>query len=197
MKYKIGDRVVFRYGDSTFPGIINEIVNMFGNEIGYGIDSKEFPFGLYVSEVNICFRVKNSEEEKEVKTVPCDIVDYKVFNDKVVVVTFADGTEEKAVCDKRDNFDLERAVEVCVMKKQVGGHKAYNKLVRDAMKQLKAVDDHKKKEKAEEELKAKRRQKDIERKLKRKEKKRQEEIEIQKEAYLKAMQVLEASRKTE
>ena len=116
---------------------------------------------------------------------------------KTKVVTFADGTEEKAVCDQRDRFDLERAVEVCVMKKQVGGHKVYNKLVRDAMKQLKAVDDHKKKEKAEEELKAKRRQKDIERKLKRKEKKRQAEIEIQKEAYLKAMQVLEASRKTE
>lgn len=118
---------------------------------------------------------------------PDEIIDYKVFNDKVVVLYFADGTEEKTVCNAKDKFSIERAAEVGVMKKKLGGSNAYNKLVNNAIKQIEAINKRKAAEKAEEELQAHRRQKDIERKIKRKEKKREEQIEIQKEAYIRAM----------
>ena len=68
------------------------------------------------------------------------IKDYKIINDKVVIVTFVDGTTEKAVCDPEDTFDLERAVEICICKKMFGGTKAYNDAIRKALKQIDAID---------------------------------------------------------
>ena len=44
------------------------------------------------------------------------IKDYTVYNNKAVIVEFTDGTEEKAVVHEGDVFDLERAVEICVLK---------------------------------------------------------------------------------
>ena len=120
-------------------------------------------------------------------TIQPVITDYKVFNNKVVVVWFDDGTTEKATCDKLDVFDLERAIEVCIVKKKFGGSNEYNKTVRRAMKQIAAIDKNKKLEKEEQELLAKKKAKEIARKIKRIEKKRQEQIDMMAEAYLKAM----------
>ena len=90
--------------------------------------------------------------DKEKKYDPYEIVDYKVINDTVVIVTFADETTEKAVCNKNDTYDFERAIEICICKKKFGGTKEYNTAIKNALRQVKAVDEKKKKEAEEKEL---------------------------------------------
>lgn len=125
------------------------------------------------------------------KEVPT-IIDYKIIGNKVVIVTFKDGTTEKAVCDEKDTFDLERAIEVCLLKKIFGGSKEYNNAIKIAMRQVKAVDDKKKKDAEEAEKIAKKRAKVAAYKAKKIAKKRQEQINIQCEAFLKAMKMYDA-----
>ena len=114
-----------------------------------------------------------------------------LVENKVVEVTFADGTKEKAVCQEPDVFSLETAIAICLAKKIMGGSSAYNNAVKRGVK----VYEDKLKEaelaKAERERIEKKRAKRLaykERKLaKRKEQEREEKIEIQKEAYIRAM----------
>lgn len=194
MKYKIGENVFFIYGGKLKCGKIVAWKILDETLVNYIIESTEPCELVNISEKCICNRIytKNNDVKKESDVSkyidPYEIVDYKIYNNKVVVFTFADGTEERAVCDPKDKFDIERAAEVGIVKKKLGGSNAYNTLVKRAMNQIKAVDRRKAAEIAEAELKAHRRQKDIERKIKRKEKKREEQIEIQKEAFLRAMQ---------
>ena len=115
------------------------------------------------------------------------ITDYKIINDTVVFFTFSDGTEIKTVCNPNDEFDLYEAAKIAICKKRFGGTKEYNNAVRDAVRQVYAVTKRKVDEVAEEERIAKRKAKYVERQAKRKEKKRQAQIDIQKEAFLKAM----------
>ena len=115
------------------------------------------------------------------------IVDYTILNDRVVIVTFEDGTTEKAVCSPKDEFDLERAIEVCVCKKMFGGTKHYNDAINHAIRDIKDIDNRRLRDKEEAERIAKKKAKYQERKLRRQEKKRQEQVNIQAEAFLKAM----------
>lgn len=126
---------------------------------------------------------------KTIKNIPCKIVDYKIINETVVIVTFADGTTEKAVCNKNDKFDFDRAIEICVCKKMFGGTKAYNDAVKNALRQVKAVDDKKRRESKEKEIEENRKAKVERRKAKRREQRIQQRIDIQAEAFLKAMQM--------
>ena len=125
--------------------------------------------------------------DKEKKYDPYEIVDYKVINDTVVIVTFADGTTEKAVCNKNDTYDFERAIEICICKKKFGGTKAYNSAIKNALRQVKAVDEKKKKEAEEKELAERREAKIAKRKAKRKAQRRQQRIDDMSEAFLNAM----------
>lgn len=116
------------------------------------------------------------------------IVDYKIIDNTVVIFTFSDGTTEKTICDhKFDEFDLNKAIEIVICKKKFGGTKAYNNAVRKAIKQIKNIDARKKAESEEQERIAHRKAKYAERQAKRKAKRRQEQIDIQSEAFLKAM----------
>lgn len=115
------------------------------------------------------------------------IEDYKIINDTVVIVTFEDRTTEKAVCNKNDVFDFERAIEICVLKKMLGGTKAYNDLIKNAMKDIKYIDDMRKWKAEKEELAKRREAKIAKRKAKRKEQRRQQRIDDMSEAFLKAM----------
>lgn len=142
---------------------------------------KKFESDLYIG--NYPDKPKNNEEPKMKKF---NIVDYKVYNNKAVAVTFEDGTEEKAVCNEDDNFDLERGVEVCVLKHVLGVDK-YKELVREANRQIKAVDKAIEDKKAEEEMIARKKAKAARHKAKRLERKRNARIAEMKEAYLGAM----------
>lgn len=115
------------------------------------------------------------------------IEDYKIINNTVVIVTFEDRTTEKAVCNKNDVFDFERAIEICVLKKMLGGTKAYNDLIKNAMKDIKYVDDMRKWKVEREELEKRREAKIAKRKAKRKAQRKQQRIDDMSEAFLKAM----------
>ena len=127
-----------------------------------------------------------------------EIEDVQSINDKVVIVKFADGTSEKAVLSENDTFSLEQGVSICITKKILNkvlkganGTSAYNKLVDYGLK----VYDKKQKE-IKEAIAAKKAEKDAEqrkidrirkKRAKHKAKLREEQIEIQAEAYRRAM----------
>lgn len=69
-----------------------------------------------------------------------------IVPNKVIEVTFADGTKEKSVCREPDTFSLERAISICISKKIMGGSSAYNNAVKRGMK---VYEDKQKKESAE------------------------------------------------
>lgn len=117
-----------------------------------------------------------------------DIADVNRY-DNTVVVSFADGTKTSAVLDSEDKFNLEQGISICITKKLLGedGHSVYNKLIRRALKVMKrnekaaeAAAKKKEDEKRARELKKARSER-------RKAKSREAKIEIQKEAYLRAM----------
>lgn len=125
----------------------------------------------------------------------CSIVDVNIIvSDKVVEVTFADGTKEKSVCREPDVFSLESAISICISKKVMGGSSAYNNAVKRGMK---VYEDKQKKEaaeKAEQERIEKKRAKRLAYKERRVAKKREEQIAIQAEAYLRAMKAMDDSK---
>ena len=74
------------------------------------------------------------------KYIMPDIIDVSVMGDKVVSVTFADGTREKAVLAADDKFSFEQGVSICITKKMLSmqtngnGSSAYNKLINHCLK---------------------------------------------------------------
>lgn len=145
------------------------------------------------------------------KVIMPDIKDVKVVpnNDtpKVVMVYFADGTVEKAVLDSSDTYSLEQGISICITKKVLGGGYAgsgssiYNKVIARAMK---IMNDN---QRADEEAKAAtaaemaREKKIAEKNRQRKEaqiaRKREEEIQIQTEAYYRAMKKIQEENKAD
>lgn len=130
------------------------------------------------------------------KQVMADFKDIKEY-DGAVVVTFTDGTKTKAVLDYEDDYTLEQGISICITKKLLGeeGSSLYNKLIDRALKVKKKNEDAVKK--AEEKKLEQKRRKEAAaaRKAQRKLKKREEQIEIQKEAYIRAMKTLNESEK--
>ena len=136
-----------------------------------------------------------------------EIKDVKIIvPDKVVEVTFTDGTKEKSVCREPDVFSLESAISICISKKIMGGSSAYNNAIKHGMKVYEDKLKKEAEEKAEQERIEKKRAKRLaykerrsakraEEEMIRKEREREEQIEIQKEAYLRAMDVLRSENK--
>ena len=123
---------------------------------------------------------------------PYDIVDVNILvENKVVEVTFADGTKQKSVCMEPDTFSLETAIAVCVSKKLIGGTKNYNDAVRRGVKFYENKQKNQKEleelQKHIEEKRAKRRAKKQKRAEERAAKERKEQIAIQTEAYIRAL----------
>lgn len=109
-------------------------------------------------------------------TVMPSITDIKIIKDKVVIVSFSDGTQEKSVCAEGDIFSVENGVTICLMKKFLAdkchtesGTSIYNKLVKMAMKEIGASEKKKQeeKDKIREEKKARKEAHDKESKKKR------------------------------
>ena len=114
----------------------------------------------------------------------------EIVPNKVVKVVFCDGTVEKVVCHEGDTFSLEMAITICMAKKLYGGTAAYNKAVRDGMKIYKERLEWKQKAKEDQDRIAKKKQKRKEYLARREARRRDEQIEIQKEAYIRAMKEL-------
>lgn len=123
-------------------------------------------------------------------TVVPAIEKIEIYNERVVKVTFKDGTFTKSICAENDIFDVDTGITICLLKKMLGknGHKIYNNMIRDAHK-LMNEQENKKIEKQMAKEEARKKQKEIEMKQKGKKMKAKEEaIDIQKQAYIRAMQ---------
>lgn len=151
---------------------------------------------------------KNGFVSKTVSVMP-DIVNVRIGGNevnKVVFVDFADRTTEKAVLSEDDTFSLEQGISICITKKLLNdkcgaGSSMYNKIIQRA---LKVFDTKEKKEIAkatekenEEKKFAKIKAKKEARRIKREEAERERQIEIQKEAYLRAMREYNNGTETE
>lgn len=129
-----------------------------------------------------------------------EIAKIDVKNETVVIMTFSDGTTEKAVTSPDDTFSLEQGISICLTKKLLSsltggnGSNTYNKLLHRAMKfyeneqakAIKAENDEKLEKERAERLAAKR----AKRKAKYEEKKREREISVQAEAYARALRMV-------
>ena len=109
------------------------------------------------------------------------IKDVKIYNDKVVEVTFSNGDKQKTVCDDCQ-FDIIISVMVCVMKEMYG--KSVYSIISKRYDEIEKEKAAKKDEQERLEALKKRR---IEKKKRRAEKRKQKAIEIQKQAYIEAM----------
>ena len=118
-------------------------------------------------------------------------VKVETYNDRVVKVTFEDGSFTKSVCSDNDTFDLDVGITICILKRAMGkdGHKLYNNMMRDIHKIM--DENEKDKEKARKdkaERKAKQRKTELKAAAK-KAKARQDQIDIQKTAFVEALRV--------
>lgn len=144
-------------------------------------------------------------QDSKVKTVIPAIVKVKPINNRVVIVEFADGTQEKAVLAKEDTFSLEQGISICITKKLLSniigsgnGSSVYNKLIDYAIKKYED-DIAYEKELAEIEAKEKQAAEKKEHKKQAKEKKqqdkyRQDYIDAICEAVIKAMSAAESKK---
>lgn len=106
---------------------------------------------------------------------------------KVIRCTFADGKEEKAICDSLDVFDLETGIGICVAKHALGGSNAFNGYVRRAVSlynRMLREEARKAKEEAEAKAIIQRRE---EKRRKRAEKRRRQKIADMTEAFSNAL----------
>lgn len=124
-----------------------------------------------------------------------------IVPDKVVEVTFADGTKEKSVCKEPDTFSLESAISICISKKIMGGSSAYNNAVKRGMKVYEDKQKREAAEKEEQERIEKKRAKRLaykermaakraEEENQRKAREREEQIAIRAEAYLRVLDII-------
>ena len=125
------------------------------------------------------------------------ISDVKAVNDRVVIITFEDGTKEKAVLAENDTFSLEQGISICITKKLLDnlvngcGSSVYNKLIDYALKRYYQEQEWQEKKKeilAEATAQTQKREAKRQKRLdKVREKDRQEMIDILAEAIKKAM----------
>lgn len=143
----------------------------------------------------------NGYVDNDVCVMP-DIIDVSIIENngvkQVVVVEFADHSTEKAVVDTCDTFSFENGVSICIAKKmfskivgQKNGSSVYNKVVDRCLKVYKKKCAAKLKFEAEEKEKKQRYLKLIEKKrnkrIRQENEAREELINIQKEAFLRAL----------
>lgn len=118
-----------------------------------------------------------------------EIIDVKAINDKVVIVTFIDGTQTKAVCDKDDTFNLEVGIGICITKRLMSkdeqtGNSMFNKTIKNALKVMKRNEQLEKTRKEIEEEEKRIIEKIKRKKEKRAEKRRQKKIQMMADAIL-------------
>ena len=153
------------------------------------------------STIGICDEIclMNTKKEKKdmsrntikgTTVVVPEITNVQVFNNRAVKVTFADGSWTRSVAEKEEVFSLYIGVEICIFKRMLGkddGSKIYNKIMKNAFDKIDKIEREKNRA-AEERKKDKERKHKAELKRQAKALKKKEElINIQKEAYLRAL----------
>lgn len=183
------------YGVADMNFIYNGIIGSYNgikipNDAKTVIDTRN-PYGI---------KFIVTDKGKTVRDTVCvipHIKDIQVIHNRVVVVLFADGTKEKAVLDDADIFSLEQGISVCITKKMLSlktggnGSSAYNKIISHCLKVYENNRNAEEKAKLDEQAARDKENKTADKarakRIKRANKEREREIEIQKEAYLRAM----------
>lgn len=130
---------------------------------------------------------------KSERTIMPDIKDVKVYNNTVMMI-FVDDTKTVAVLDNEDKFNLEQGISICITKKLLGqdGSSIYNKLIKRALKLKKQKEKEATKAENDKKEAKRRKEKALARHMKKKAKRREEEIEMHKEAYIRAIEYVNA-----
>lgn len=153
-------------------------------------EDKEMPLHMTSEEFRKILGFDSESSNESVYPTPKP-VKVETYNNRVVKVTFEDGSFTKSVCSDNDTFDLDVGITICILKRVMGknGHKLYNNMMREIHK---IMDENEKgKEKARKE-KAERKAKQHKTELKaaaKKAKARQDQIDIQKTAFVEALRV--------
>ena len=176
-------KIIIKKGDVIYDGKVNSVVSSLFDCCG----SNKVCDNIFSKLINEYTAIPKVED---VKVIDSNGV-------KVTIVYFNDGTFEKSVCQKDDTFSFEYGIGLCISKKILfdltgeNGTTVYNRLIRQAVKAMKhnrKIEKEIKQESTAEEL---RRKKAAEKRKKRlakiAERKREEQIEIQAEAYRRAM----------
>lgn len=121
------------------------------------------------------------------------ISDVQTYNDRVVKVTFADGTFTKSVCSENDKFDLDVGITICLVKRMMAGDhpeeatKKYNNLIRNIHAMMKEKEIAKAEERKLKEQRKRKLQKAKNAKIAKRIKHKSEMQDIYKNAMLEAM----------
>lgn len=159
---------------------------------------KETPMkisGMYIMDTDTRNVIGRCLDLKSITLIPWftlqvpEIVDVKTINNKVIIVTFIDGTQTKAVCDKDDTFNLEVGIGICITKRLMSsdeqtGNSMFNKTIKNALKVMKRNEQLEKTRKEIEEEEKRIADKIKRKKEKRAEKRRQKKIQMMAEAIL-------------
>ena len=147
---------------------------------------------------------------KSTKGIMSEIETYNIIvPNKVVEVVFEDGTVEKTVCHEEDEFNIETMIMVAMLKKLLGSAGNFNNYVKRAVRTWNTMIECERKEKEEAERLEKKREKLAEKSKRRYEKRKarrdeeakakkqaeiDEQIHIQTQAYIKAMEYMESKK---
>lgn len=162
------------------------------------------PSNTYQTAFDICERLFNPRRPElfdEVKDIT--LIKEKNGRERGVIIDFKNGNRQKAVCVGEDEFNLEIGITICLTKYLAeayfhakNGSATYNKAVEKCIKFLDKKDLKKREEREKEKrikaAKAKRAEKKARREERKKNAAREEAIQIQVEAYRRAMYSKEA-----
>ena len=164
--------------------VLKELLNVEIKTVTCTPDNMEDNENMSVVFETIPLNVKYNKLEK-IKNVNV------IVPNKVVEVTFLDGTKEKSVCREPDVFSFEQAIGICISKKVMGGSSAYNNAVKRGIKvyenKIRKKEEDKEKQERIERKRAKKKAYKERRAAKKEQEEKEKQIEIQKEAYMRAM----------
>ena len=137
---------------------------------------------------------------KRTSSIP-KIKSFKVYQNKTVVVNFADGTKYHVTCTQNDTFDLEVGIEKCILKKMCGENfkNQIQAVIRSQEKAEKLAKEQVAAQKAEKEAREKKRLKNKERNLRRRVQKEAEfqvALQLKKEELIKKLDLTDKQKKT-
>lgn len=135
-----------------------------------------------------------------IRTICLHDIDRIEFYPPATKLILKDGREFVSVAQEGDEFDKERGVQECIMQ-YLFGDKSYHTYIRSLVKEADGVEEAKEKkiaeEKAAKEAQIKREKENREKRIVRERAQREYEIEVQKEAYLRAMREMKETNKEE
>ena len=157
--------------------------NMALNVNNFNIDWGEFTTAVYGPTTTISSTMVRLPK----------IVNIEMYNDRVVKVTFDDGSFTKSVCQENDIFDLDVGITICLIKKMLDtgkgdGTRIYNDVIRDAHKLINDKENEKIEKQMEKEKQRKKTHKAMMKKQAKKMKAKEEAIDIAKQGFVRALQ---------